>query len=79
MHQQLKLPNITPHLLSWSVHHFGPQTEIMITFLKTYLVSMCTSGKVKGSLFVTFTVKKTTYYTDIDGKIVTLLRSEDFI
>lgn len=40
---------------------------------------MCTSGKVKGSLFVTFTVKKTTYYTDIDGKIVTLLRSEDFI
>lgn len=59
MHQQLKLPNITPHLLSWSVHHFGPQTEIMITFLKTYLVSMCTSGKVKGSLFVTFTVKKT--------------------
>lgn len=53
-----KLPNITPHLLSWSVCHFGPQTEIMITFLKTYLVSMCTSGKVKDSLFVTVIVKK---------------------
>lgn len=76
MHQQLihVLPNITPHLLSWSVH-FGPQTEIIITFLKTYLVSICTLRKVKGSLFVTFIVK-TPLITDTDWKIVTLLRSQ---
>lgn len=64
-----KLPNITPHLLSWSVCHFGPQTEIMITFLKTNLVSMCTSGKVKDSLFVTVIVKKILLHIYTDWKI----------